>query len=311
MSYDADSKTQGGRIRLARIEANKTIKALAEILNISANHLGLVERGIKNASDNLIMKIAEATGASYSWIVDGNGGISAEPVGSELSWSEVDIQAFLALAMTLVPLSKGELAKILGIPTASIERIIAGGEVAYDPMWEHKMSAMAQMMDLDRATHAIEYLAKMLNEEKRKQDSNIAMYAIKEYLRARQQRYDVLRSGWCETILYHDRIIRADQLIVQSADAAEGIWRFYIYADRRLAPAAKMITEEQVVEAGRLEDDEKVFLVCTDEASFSAFSGVNMNEQCLRICKRKDVRVILVDTATRAVTAERHMGAQE
>lgn len=51
------NKQIGSNIRVARINASHTQEQLAELLNISTNHLSALERGISGASTEIIKKI--------------------------------------------------------------------------------------------------------------------------------------------------------------------------------------------------------------------------------------------------------------
>lgn len=61
--------TIGGRVRLARVGFNLTQKQLAELVGVGSNYLAMVERGSKNASDDLIRRIAAATHTTYEWLM--------------------------------------------------------------------------------------------------------------------------------------------------------------------------------------------------------------------------------------------------
>lgn len=65
-------ETIGGRVRKYRLDAGYTIKDFADMLGISANHLGLVERGKKEASFKLLQKVAEITNTPYQQIIKGD-----------------------------------------------------------------------------------------------------------------------------------------------------------------------------------------------------------------------------------------------
>lgn len=72
MLKSIDSNTIGYRIRLARIGLNLTQRQLADSVHVSSNYLAAVERGVKNASEDLIKRIAVATRTTSEWIIGGD-----------------------------------------------------------------------------------------------------------------------------------------------------------------------------------------------------------------------------------------------
>lgn len=62
------SNTIGFRIRQARVEKGYNQKEFAQKLGIQAAWLSRLERNDGNASDELLLKIAQETGTSYNWI---------------------------------------------------------------------------------------------------------------------------------------------------------------------------------------------------------------------------------------------------
>lgn len=69
MLKSIDTNTIGYRIRLARIGVNLTQRKLAEMVHIGPSYLATVERGSKNASEDLIRRIAAVTHTTSDWIL--------------------------------------------------------------------------------------------------------------------------------------------------------------------------------------------------------------------------------------------------
>lgn len=66
-----DHNTIGYRISLARLNKGLTQKQLAAIVGVVPTYITAVERCKRNPSEELIKKIAKATGATAEWIMYG------------------------------------------------------------------------------------------------------------------------------------------------------------------------------------------------------------------------------------------------
>ena len=61
------------RIRLLRLEKRLKQKDVANDIGISVNHLGYIEKGIRNPSDGLLVKISQYYSVNSEWIKTGEG----------------------------------------------------------------------------------------------------------------------------------------------------------------------------------------------------------------------------------------------
>lgn len=79
MKKAVDKNTIGYRIRMARVGLNLTQKQLANEVNIVPTYLTAVERGNKNASEELIERIADATHTTKEWLLGTSGSQTTYP----------------------------------------------------------------------------------------------------------------------------------------------------------------------------------------------------------------------------------------
>ena len=79
MKKAVDKNTIGYRIRMARVGLNLTQKQLANEVNIVPTYLTAVERGNKNASEDLIERIADATHTTKEWLLGTSGSQTTYP----------------------------------------------------------------------------------------------------------------------------------------------------------------------------------------------------------------------------------------
>ena len=70
---DLDHSSIGYRIRTARLNSGLTQKQLAFQVHVTSPYLATVERGLKNASEALLKRIAAVTEAPLEWLIDGVG----------------------------------------------------------------------------------------------------------------------------------------------------------------------------------------------------------------------------------------------
>lgn len=65
-----DYKTVGGRIKHYRLSINKTQEELAELADISANHLSALENGRSAGSLDKYYSVAQALGVTVDMLID-------------------------------------------------------------------------------------------------------------------------------------------------------------------------------------------------------------------------------------------------
>ena len=70
---DLDHSSIGYRIRTARLNSGLTQKQLAFQVHVTSPYLATVERGLKNASEALLKRIAAVTEVPLEWLIDGVG----------------------------------------------------------------------------------------------------------------------------------------------------------------------------------------------------------------------------------------------
>lgn len=68
-----DHNTIGYRISRARLNKGLTQKQLSEIVEVAQTYITAIERCKRNPSEELIKKIAKATGTTAEWIINGEG----------------------------------------------------------------------------------------------------------------------------------------------------------------------------------------------------------------------------------------------
>ena len=154
---DLDITTIGGRIRQSRIGSALKQRELAGQLDISSNYLGLVERGAKKPSMALLRCIADITGVSYKWLLTGeadpqeaSGGKAGAPAeeAPPVFASNVSPQLIVALALRSHIYNKETLATFLMVPTETVDRILAGEAVEYNPMWGDIFPVLVHGLDI-------------------------------------------------------------------------------------------------------------------------------------------------------------------
>lgn len=139
--FPADVSTLGGRIRQSRLDAGYTLKDFADLLKVSANHLGLVERGEKQASFKLLREISIKTNVSYQWLMKGD----AQP--SNGTDAAPDLQLLFGLILTMAPsINRATLANLLNVPVVTIDQILNGDNVVCDIEWSARLPILAGLL---------------------------------------------------------------------------------------------------------------------------------------------------------------------
>lgn len=169
-----DESTVGGRIRKTRSSFALKQKELAVQLDISSNYLGLVERGEKTPSKPLLKKIADITGVSYKWLLTGEAdpqeasggkaGAKAEETPPVFA-GNVSPQLIVALALRSSLYSKETLATFLMVPVETIDKILAGQPVEYNPMWGNIFPVLVHDLDIPAVRQELRTLDAFLARE--------------------------------------------------------------------------------------------------------------------------------------------------
>ena len=148
--------TVGGRIRKVRQDAKQSMREFAAALDITGNYVGLLERGERNPSPELLRKISSVMGVSYNWLAQGDqpeqqesgAPRDAADVASDPAQT-VNPRLYLSVVLGMVPAIKRDmLGPMLAVPAETIDGILAGEDVAYSPRWRTGYSVLAQNLDL-------------------------------------------------------------------------------------------------------------------------------------------------------------------
>lgn len=149
-----DVNTVGGRIRASRQKSRLNLKQMAEKLEISPNYVSIVERNVKQPSDELLAKIAALTDTPFSWLKKGSDCYFKEPseedASPEISSSiwHTDIPLFLNLVLHGSPtISKETVTTVLNIDDDVLNDIL-DGNIEFDPIWEPGLLALVQRLDI-------------------------------------------------------------------------------------------------------------------------------------------------------------------
>lgn len=181
----ADVSSLGGRIRKSRIDKHMKMKDFAKMIGITPNYLGLVERGVKQPSPQLLVQIAENVDVPYTWLLNGVGCEPPEMEEFELplnyTVASVDLQLLLPIIMAKLSYDKEMMARFMGISTADIEKIISGKAYEFNPSWEGILSGLAQTIDLEALVSQLRTLVGFFH-NKQEEKINFKLYAsIKKY----------------------------------------------------------------------------------------------------------------------------------
>lgn len=165
-------KIPGGRIRKVRLDSGMTLKELAVAVNMTSNHLSMVERGEKKPSPRLLEKVAAVTGVSLEWLRDGDDDSSNDTMSLEdytvkksqyRNPIQIDIRMFLALILMETPgMSKEKLAITLDVPENIVDAILKGQDTNYRPQWDFFFSGLAQRLDTPAVCSKLRTLAAYL-----------------------------------------------------------------------------------------------------------------------------------------------------
>lgn len=98
-----DGTTIGGRVRNARLASGYTIKDFAVLIEVSPNHLRLIERGEKQASFKLLQKIARITETPYQWIIKGASQKEADTPIPVDTTEKINLRLLLGLILVMTP----------------------------------------------------------------------------------------------------------------------------------------------------------------------------------------------------------------
>lgn len=179
-----DTSTIGGRIRLVRQKMGVSLAGLGSKIGVSANYVSVIERNAKRPSDDLLARIADATGTSFNWLKTG---IDDEHQRTDDN-PDIDPSLFLNILMIANPsITKATIATTLAVDDLELDKILAGG-VKCDPAWEGGLSALSQRIDdfpslLKKLDRILDYLHK----EETKKNNYRLIRMFRDYL---EQKYD-------------------------------------------------------------------------------------------------------------------------
>lgn len=152
-----DLSCAGGRVRKARIDKSLTIDDLSKRIDVSSAYLGMIERGERNPPDQMLTRIAEATGTSIGWLKNGDmDNADDAPKKDDKSPKpdlvqqplNIDAALFLGLIMREEPsMTEETVATILGIDQDDLKKILDGAS-EYPFPWESVFTALAQRVKI-------------------------------------------------------------------------------------------------------------------------------------------------------------------
>lgn len=178
-------ETVGGRIRKVRNDAKMTIQEFSEKIGVTANYVGLVERGERNPSLELLDKIRKVMDISIEWLQTGDVEHTKEEPRQDLCTNApqpvrtINPQLFLSLVLSQVPgISRDTLATVLMVPIATVDKILAGEPVVFDPRWDKSFSVLAQQMNLTKLRQELHDLDLFLAQEECAARSAAILHAL-------------------------------------------------------------------------------------------------------------------------------------
>lgn len=175
-----EENTVGYRIRRARELAGIKQKELAGGLGVTAVYLGMVERGDRMPSSVLLNKIADLTGKSYLWLLNGmeeNESSFSEQIEKDPMWRDVDMRLLLVLLNAYD--SEDELSKILNISAETIDKCINLGEdVPFNRAWETILPALVKKINMPLLYSQFQRIYEVWHNNHERDLCNIAMYAV-------------------------------------------------------------------------------------------------------------------------------------
>ena len=165
-------ETVGGRIRKVRKDAKMTIQEFSEKIGVTANYMGLVERGERNPSLELLDKIRKVMDISIEWLQTGDVEHTEEYPRQDLCTNAlqpvraINPQLFLSLVLSQVSdISRDTLATILMTSPETVDDILSGKPVVFDPRWYNSFSVLAQHMNLTELRQDLHNLDSFLAQE--------------------------------------------------------------------------------------------------------------------------------------------------
>lgn len=195
----------GGRIRKARLGKGMTLKELAAAVDITSNHLSLVERGVKQPSLLLMDKVAAVTNVSLDWLRNGDGDSSNDsmspvsevedmtgPSSSEIAnFSQIDPRLFLTLIMSEdSEVTKENLAFVFHTKKETIDAVLSGENTAAARGWGPGFATLAQRLDTPAVCSKLRTLAAYLEREAQiaKRDQMILLsHSLQRYTEAKRR----------------------------------------------------------------------------------------------------------------------------
>lgn len=299
--FSADTVTLGGRIRQSRLDAGYTIKDFSTMLGVSANHLGLVERGEKQPSFKLLQKISELSNAPYQWIAKGTLPAPEQesvnvPDALSVTCQNVNLQLFFTLVLTMAPsVSKEMLSNMLNVPLETLEAILRGENIECDIQRRAHLPMLAGLLgDIPAICNDLKNLDNFLTDVA----YNRTMTALKDqlirYIYSKcEQRYKLhgVIGSSCETYASDEdgkrRTAIWTQIALCNGQDPNRMWRFYVIESSTPMTDDYM---EQIVDAAADSADaisgllSYVFLSKSDFDSFGHFAnrimdGLTMKEE--------------------------------
>lgn len=177
--------TTGGRVRKVRKDAEKSMREFGEMIGVTGNYVGLLERGERNPSAELLQKISSIMGISYEWLVNGDPQEQTPNTDDEMidPAPMVNPRLYFSVAMGMASgVTKEALVPILAVPPQTIDAILAGEDVKYNPRWRNGYTALARNLDLPALRRDLRKLYDYLEWEEREERNKALMYALKKHV---------------------------------------------------------------------------------------------------------------------------------
>ena len=281
--FPADVSTLGGRIRQSRLDSGYTIKDFSGILNVSANHLGLVERGDKTPSPKLVRDISIAADTSYQWLIKGEVPAQEPSPAQRSSPAQAplivpDLQLLLGLILAIVPsVSKEILANLLNVSVATVDQILNDNNVDCDVERLARLSMLAGLLgDIPSVRNRLKVLDEFLITVEF--DRNIPLlkeHFIQYIFQKCGQRFK-LHTPVNSHISIPTANVNWTSMTLCKVDHPETIWKFYIIEnpiscedDADHKTAIEEICEYVMNEATK--NDNEISLIFIAEYDFEIF----------------------------------------
>lgn len=270
--------TLGGRIRKARMDKNIKMKDLAAILQVTANYLGLLERGKKTPSKKLLESIAENTDVSYAWLLNGPEDEPREKISAPsplYTVASVDLQLLLPILMAKLSYNKELIAQFMGIDASDVDKIISGGDYTFDPSWDNILSGLTQRMDLGILVGQLEILIDFLRDKREEKEDWKLFTHLKQYVdKTSDTQYQLNgKIGYIEELIEFvddnaTMYLYPKQIIFGSE--TDEVWIFDYYRPNRwLTPDADVV--EAVLQSQKGAHSNKVSIVLDDDDLYRQF----------------------------------------